>query len=112
MIAIARADGDFAAVERDHIMKLIDFLRLDGAERAEVEALVDAPEPPDLPSADVLPAYDARLYVFQHALMIAFADGLIQDGERSRIDQLARVFELEAKDVERGWQRAREMHTP
>ncbi len=111
-ISVARADDDFAQVERDHIVKLLDFLRLEGDERAEVVALMDAPESPALPDTSMLPAYDARLYVFQHALLIAFADGLIRDDERTRIEQLAEVFELKPEDVERGWQRAREMHMP
>ncbi len=109
MIAVAKADGDFAEVERERIEQLIDFVRLGPEARAEVEAMLEAPEAPPLPRPDELPSYEHRMYLFQQALMLAYEDDVIEDSERRHLEQLAEALELRDEDVSRGWQRAREL---
>ena len=107
MIAIARADEEFASVEREHIQQLMGFLQLDEEAQREAMAWMSAPIAPAFPGPDVLPSYDVRRYVFQHALITAYADGVIHEAERAHLDKLAMVLELREEDVAKGWQRAR-----
>lgn len=109
VIATAYADGEVAEVEKARISQLIDFLRLEGDARARVEAMMDADARPELPAPADLPSYDMRLYTFQQALILAFEDGVIHRGEEEHLDSLAQALELRPGDVEKGWQRAREM---
>ena len=107
MVAIARADEELASVEREHIHQLMGFLRLDEEAQREAMAWMSAESAPPLPGPESLPSYDVRRYVFQHALITAFADGVIHEAERTHLDKLATVLELKEEDVVKGWQRAR-----
>ncbi len=110
LVAIARADGEVAAVERQRLLQLAEFLRLDSVQTAEVEALLDPAHPaPELPRQDELPGYDVRLYVFQQALMMSYADGIVQDEERSVLDRLADTLDIEPAHRQVAWRRAEEM---
>lgn len=110
MVSVARADGNLAPSERDRIRQLVDFLRVGPEDAAEVEDLLRDESPvPALPESLDLPAYDLRLYVFQQALVMTFADGVVHEGEREVLDRLALALALEPAHVERAWRRAEEM---
>lgn len=110
MVAIARADGQVDPTETARIRQICSFLRLDEAMEAEVTAMLEPGAPvPALPDPSELPAYEVRLYVFQQALMMAFADGVIDDQERALTQRLAEALQLEARHVEVAWRRAAEM---
>ena len=109
MLAVAHADGDFSDVEKKRMLQLMEFLRLGGDAAAHVKGLIDSNTAPPMPQASELPDYDTRRYIFQHALIMAFEDGEIESGEKRHLDALADLFELDPNDVQRGWDRAREM---
>jgi uncharacterized tellurite resistance protein B-like protein len=109
MVAIAHSDGEFADVERDRIERLMDFLRLDPAARAYVDGLLAGGVAPEMPPRAELPKYETRLYIFQHALIMAYEDGVLSAGEQTHLASLAEHFELSPEDVDKGWARAREM---
>ncbi len=110
IVAIARADGEIADAERKRIDQLMTFMRVDDEVRAKVYAALEGAAPvPQLPDLQDLPAYDTRLYVFQQALAMTFADGKVTAGERRLLDQLATAMQLEANHLSTAWRRAEEM---
>ena len=110
IVAIARADGEIADAERRRIEQLMSFMRVEGDVREKVYAALEGAAPvPQLPDLQDLPAYDTRLYVFQQALAITFADGKVTEGERRLLDQLASAMELEENHLSTAWRRAEEM---
>lgn len=113
LISLARADGEFAEEERARIRHLVGFLRLDRDQRGVVEAMMqDDAALPDLPDAGDLPDYLQRLYIFQQALVMTYADGIVRADERRFLDAMARRLELTPRDIERAWRRAAEMAEP
>lgn len=110
MVAIARADGQIDASEEARIRQICSFLRIDDAMDVEVAAMLAPGAPaPALPDPSELPAYEVRLYVYQQALMMAFADGVIDDQERALTQRLAEAMQLEQRHIEVAWRRAQEM---
>ncbi len=110
MVAIARADGNVDPSEEARIRQICSFLRLDEAMEASVAAMLAPGAPvPELPDPSELPAYEVRLYVFQQAIMMAFADGVIDTQERALTERLAAALQLKARHVEVAWRRAEEM---
>lgn len=109
MLAIAHSDGEFAEVERHRIERLMNFLRFDSEARAYVDRVLASGQAPEMPPRDELPKYETRLYIFQHALIMAFEDGVLSDDEKTHLEALAEHFELTQGDIEKGWTRAREM---
>ncbi|MEZ4266794.1 MAG: DUF533 domain-containing protein [Myxococcota bacterium] len=110
MVAIARADGNVDASEEARIRQICSFLRLDAAMEGEVAAMLAPNAPvPQLPDPSELPAYEVRLYVFQQALMMAFADGVIDTQERELTERLAEALQLAPRHIEVAWRRAEEM---
>ena len=110
LIAVARSDGHFAEVEKERIRHLVGFLGLGADGKAEIEPLLadDAPAPA-LPAREDLPDYETRLYVFQQALILIYADGVLHEGEHGEATALAQALELKTADVDRAWRRASEM---
>jgi uncharacterized membrane protein YebE (DUF533 family) len=113
IVAIARADGTLADEEMVQVRRIVAFLGLEGAHEQEVEAMLDLAQPtPHLPNESELPEYGARLYVFQQALVMAFADGVIHQNEEKAIQALASAMKLEKGHIETAWRRAKEMVEP
>ncbi|MGM0574570.1 MAG: DUF533 domain-containing protein [Myxococcota bacterium] len=110
IVAVARADGRIDDRERRRIRELSAFLRLGDDQRDEVERLLgDDVPPPELPDPSALPAYEVRLYVFQQALGMSYADGEVHADERGLLDALAEALLLRDDDVQIAWRRAAEL---
>lgn len=110
IVAIAWADGRIATAEREQVRRMAMFLRLGDEALAEAEAMLDGPGPgPDLPRPEELPAYEVRLYVFQQALSMAYADGYVDPKELRSLEAVAEALKLEEQHVETAWRRAKEM---
>ncbi len=110
IVAIAWADGRIADAEREQVRRMAQFLRLGPDAVAEAEALLDGPGPgPEMPTHDELPAYEVRLYTFQQALSMAYADGYVDPNELRSLEALAAALQLEDEHVETSWRRAKEI---
>ena len=108
LIALAYSDGDFADVERQRIVGLIDFFNLSEEDSSHVHRLLNAP-PQELPTVATMPAYHLRRYVFTQAVMLAYEDGVIDEGEQELLERLAQSLELNQDDVDTAWVRAEEL---
>jgi len=108
LIALAHADGDFSQDERDRIEGLIDFFNLKPWAEEQVRSVLENP-PQELPTSETIPAYHTRMYVYTQAVMMAFEDGVIDDGERDLLEELGVSLDLSDEDINKAWFRAEEL---
>ena len=109
MIAVAKSDGMVQSCERERILHLMESFRIRVDDQASVEAWLDTNTQTTLPDMETVPDYDFRRYVFQQALIMAFQDHVLTQGEKEVLALLADLLQLEDHHQAQAWRTARDL---
>lgn len=112
VVGAALADGELNALEKRRIEQLLRFLRVDEAAKVRLMSVMRAGRGQELPPADEVPEYDVRLYIFEHAAMMAVADGRPNEHEMRYLRRMAEEYGLDNADVREALGRASETMPP
>ncbi|PIE18875.1 MAG: hypothetical protein CSA66_03615 [Proteobacteria bacterium] len=98
-IGAALVDGELTNLEKRRIEQLVRFLRLAGGDKEHLIGIMRSRRLPEVPTADDVPEYDVRLCIFEHAALMAVADGRPNSEEQGYMREVAEALELELEDV-------------
>ncbi|MCB9732635.1 MAG: TerB family tellurite resistance protein [Deltaproteobacteria bacterium] len=108
VVGAAMSDGELNALEKRRVEQLLRFLRVDEAAKARLIGMMRAGRVTEPPPADDVPEYDVRLYIFEHAAMMAVADGRPNEHEMRYLRRMAELYDLDNADVRDALGRASE----
>ena len=98
ILAMAWADGSFVERERKLMSELLKAFR---PTLYEQKGLLKDPDPADTGRrlSLLLDDYDERLYCYQQALKMSYADGIVVDQEKKLLEQLKRSLDIHDDDA-------------
>ena len=100
LVAVAWADGRFAAEEREHLEALISAFGATEAEAAMVREWASTPRTlADIPLSDL--SRDDRRVLLNHAVVLTYMDGEQTDDERQMIGELREALRIPEGEAER-----------
>ena len=100
LVAVAWADGQFAAEEREHLDALISAFGASESEAESVRAWAATPRTlADIPLTDL--SRDDRRTLLNHAVVLTHIDGVQSDAEKALIANLRGFLRIEDDEATR-----------
>lgn len=102
ILSVAWADGDFHQREQRLFSELLETFHVENHEIAALyRSAEDAPSPQRL--AAILPDEEDRIFCYEEAVRMSYADGHVVEAERTLLDQLRESLGIDdelAREIE------------